>query len=152
MTVSVTSGIVAAALTVGASPYLAALTVRAPDRDDVRWWHWRRTSADRMICTALVGGACGMLAGFAAGWTADWLAFAALALVVTPLIVIDVEHRRLPDRLVLSGAAIAAVLLTVAAAFDGDWPALLRAAEAAAASFAVFFALALISAGSVGFG
>src|SRR5919197_106644 len=126
MTVSVTSGIVAAALTVGASPYLAALTVLAPDRDDVRWWHWRRTSADRMICTALVGGACGMLAGFAAGWT--------------------------PDRLVLSGAAIAAVLLTVAAAFDGDWPALLRAAEAAAASFAVFFALALISAGSVGFG
>jgi leader peptidase (prepilin peptidase) / N-methyltransferase len=150
--VSVTSGIVAAAVTVGVSPYLAALSVRAPDREDSRWWRWRTTTADRIVCSALVGGTCGMLAGLAAGWTVAWPAFAALALVVTPLIIIDVEHRRLPDRLVVTGAGIAAVLLAIAAAVSGDWRALLRAAEAAAASFAVFFALALISVGSVGFG
>lgn len=151
-TVSLAPGLVAAAVAVAAAPYLAALSVRVPDRDGAAWWHWQATAADRIICTALIGAISGGLAGIAVGWMAAWPAFVALALVVTPLIVIDVEHHRLPDRLMLTGAAAGAVLLTVAAAMRSDWAALLRTAEASAASFAVFFALALISPSSVGFG
>jgi leader peptidase (prepilin peptidase) / N-methyltransferase len=150
--VSLAPGFVAAAVAVAAAPYLAALSIRVPDRDVAAWWRWQATTADRIICTTLIGAISGVLAGIAIGWTAAWPAFVALTLVVTPLIVIDVEHHRLPDRLVLTGAAAGTVLLTVAAAVRGDWAALLHAAEAGAASFAVFFALALISPSSVGFG
>jgi len=79
-------------------------------------------------------------------------AFVALALTTAPLVVIDFEQHRLPDRLVRTAAAAGAVLLTLAALVRHDWPALLRSGEGAAAVFAVLFLLAFAAPRSFGFG
>ena len=143
---------VAAAACVAASPYLARLAVSVPDREHRRWWAGAPAGRPRLVATAASAAALGALAGAAAGWTALLPAFVALALCGAPLVVIDFEHHRLPNRLVFTAAAAGAVLLTVAAAVDGDWQDWLRGVEAAAAVFAVLFLLAFISPRSFGLG
>jgi leader peptidase (prepilin peptidase)/N-methyltransferase len=143
---------VAAAGCLAASPYLARLTLTVPDRDDRRWWRGRPSGTRRRGWTALTALVAGGLAGAAAGWTALLPALAALALVGTPLVVIDVEHHRLPDRLVGSAAVAAAALLALAAAVRGDWAAYLRAGEGATVVFAALFLLAFVAPRSFGFG
>jgi leader peptidase (prepilin peptidase) / N-methyltransferase len=150
--VSQLAGAVGLGIGLVASPYLAALTVRVPDRSDDRWWTWRRVTMARIALTASVAAVVGLLAALAAKPPAAVPAFVVLALVATPLIVIDVEHHRLPDRLVGAGLIGAAMLLTLAAAVDSHWGALLRAAEAAVASFLLLFVVALASPRSLGFG
>lgn len=135
-----------------AAPYLARLTLSVPDRDDRSWWRGSRASPRRAAVTAIVGVVLGGLAGAAAGWTALLPAFLLLALCGTPLVLIDYEQHRLPDRLVLPAAGGGAVLLVLAAAVDGDWAALLHAVEGAAAVFAVLFVLLFISPNGFGFG
>jgi leader peptidase (prepilin peptidase)/N-methyltransferase len=66
--------------------------------------------------------------------------------------VIDVQCHRLPNRLVLPLFVAEALLLTLAAAAHSDWARLLRAAEGAAAVYAVLFALAFASPRSFGMG
>ncbi len=105
-----------AVILIGASPYLARLTLSVPDRDNNRWWTGRPARVPRVVVTALAGLGAGGLAGLAAGWSALLPAYIALALVAVPLAVIDIEHHRLPDRLVVIAAAGGAVLLTLAAA------------------------------------
>jgi leader peptidase (prepilin peptidase)/N-methyltransferase len=85
------------------------------------------------------------LAGRSAGWTALLPAYVLLALCCAPLAVIDVEHHRLPNRLVFLAAGGALVLLTAAAAQRHDWHAWLRGAEAAGVVFALFYAIALLA-------
>lgn len=68
------------------------------------------------------------------------------------LAVVDLEVRRLPDRLVLPAYPLAAVLLTVGAVVTGDVPALARAAAAAGAAVAIFLLLVLLSPGAQGLG
>jgi leader peptidase (prepilin peptidase)/N-methyltransferase len=143
---------VAAAVCVAASPYLARLTLSVPEREHPRWWRGEAAGRRRVLLTALAAAVLGALAGAAAGWTALLPAFVLVALCGAPLIVIDFEHHRLPNRLVFSAAAGGAVLLTAAAAVRGDWHAWLRGVEAAAAVFAVLFLLAFISPRSFGFG
>jgi leader peptidase (prepilin peptidase) / N-methyltransferase len=87
-----------------------------------------------------------------AGWGATLPALIALALTAIPLAIIDVELHRLPDRLVVPAAIAALVLLAFAAAVRNDWPHYLRAIEAAAAVFAVFFAIAFVAPSAFGFG
>jgi leader peptidase (prepilin peptidase) / N-methyltransferase len=135
-----------------AAPYLARLTLSVPDRDRRDWWRGSPVTRHRTAVTALVGAVLGALAGAAAGWSALLPAFLLLALAGTPLVLIDFEHHRLPDRLVLLAAGGGAVLLVVAAAADRDWTALLHALEGAAAVFAVFFVLLFISPNGFGFG
>ena len=94
----------------------------------------------------------GVLAGAAAGVGALLPALLLLALVGAPLTVIDIEHHRLPDRLVFPLAVGAPVLAVVAAAVRQDWYPLLRAAEAAAAVFAVLYVLILVAPRSFGYG
>lgn len=143
---------VGAAVCLATSPYLARLTLSVPDRDEPHWWRGRPTSRRRVACTALVGAVLGVLAGAAAGWSAVLPALVALALASTPLVLIDFEHHRLPDRLVRP-AAVAGVLLLVLAAFlRHDWHALLRSGEGAAAVFAALFLLAFAAPRSFGFG
>jgi leader peptidase (prepilin peptidase)/N-methyltransferase len=142
----------AGVLCLAAAPYLAGLTLSVPDAADRRWWRFRRTSAARTGGTALAAGAFGALAGWAAGWGAAWPAYLALALCCAPLAVIDLECHRLPNRLMLPACVAAAALLTIAAAVRGDWRQLLRAVEAAAATFAVLFLLAFAAPRSFGFG
>jgi leader peptidase (prepilin peptidase)/N-methyltransferase len=135
-----------------ASPYLAGLTRTVPDRQNRHWYRPERPGRTRWSVTAAVAAVLGALAGAAAGWTALWPAYLALALCCTPLVLIDYEQHRLPNRLVFAAAALAAVLLTLAAAVRGDWHQLARAAEGAAATFAVLYLLALVSPRSFGFG
>ena len=135
-----------------AAPYLAGLTVTAPDPTVRRWWRREPAPARRRAVTAVASAVLGALAGAAAGWSAVLPAFLALAAVTAALVIIDVDQHRLPDRLVATGAAAAALLLSAAAAMRHDAGALLRSAEAAAAVFAVLMALALASPRSFGLG
>ena len=146
-------------LTVGAvSPYLARLTVSVPDRGDALWWRAHRAvPRSRSAVVAGVGIVCGALAGASAGRfdravvdsaALAWLAFVWLGLVVTPLVVIDVEHHRLPDRLVFAGLLGGAVLLGSATLAGGDGSALIRAVVAMVVVFALFCALTV----ATGFG
>ncbi len=135
-----------------AAPCLAGLTITVPDRAARHWWRPTRVRFGRRVAVAAVAVVLGGLAGAGAGWTALLPAFAVLALLGTPLMVIDVEHHRLPDRLLVPLGGAAAVLLTLAALPDGAWSALGRAGAAAAAVFAALFALNLASPRSFGMG
>jgi leader peptidase (prepilin peptidase)/N-methyltransferase len=139
------SVVVGAVVLIGASPYLAGLTLSVPDRDNSRWWTGRPASVPRVGLTALVGVGAGLLAGFAAGWSPLLPAYVALALAAVPLIVIDVEHHRLPDRLVLNAAASGAILLTLAALTTRHWASLARSGAAAVLVLAIATVLALIA-------
>lgn len=76
-----------------------------------------------------------------------YLAAAGLALAV-----IDLDTRRLPDRIVLPSYAVLAVLLTASSALTGQWGDLVRAGAGAAAVFAGYFAVAFAYPGGMGFG
>jgi leader peptidase (prepilin peptidase)/N-methyltransferase len=146
------AAVVAGGVCAVGSPYLARLTLSVPDRDDRTWWRGRAATRSRLEVTAAIGIVLGALAGIAAGWSAVLPALVALALTATPLVVIDYEHHRLPNRLVATMALGAAVLLAVAAVVRGEWHPFVRAIEGAAAVFAVLYLLAFISPRSFGFG
>lgn len=138
-----------------AAPYLARLTRTVPDQHDAHWWRWKLTgpaAPRRTALTAAIGLALGALAGAAAGWSALLPAFGWLALLATPLVVIDFEHHRLPNRLVFALAGGEIALGVLAAGVRDDWAALLHGVEGAAAVFAVLFALAFVSPRSFGYG
>jgi leader peptidase (prepilin peptidase)/N-methyltransferase len=78
-----------------------------------------------------------------------WLWWALVALL---LAVVDLRERVLPNRVLLPGTAVAALLLTAAAAADGTWAALVRALAAAAVSFAVLLAMAVAAPAGLGMG
>jgi leader peptidase (prepilin peptidase)/N-methyltransferase len=78
-----------------------------------------------------------------------YLYFAAIAVA---LALIDLDTRRLPDALTLPSYIVTAVLLAVAAAVDGRWSWLGRAAIGMAALFVFYFLLAFIYPAGMGFG
>ncbi len=86
------------------------------------------------------------------GLTWQLPAFLLLAGAAVLLAVVDLQHRLLPNRVLLPAVVGCAVLLLVAAAATGAWGSLARAVLGAAALFAVFLALALISPGGLGIG
>ena len=135
-----------------ASPYLARLTLSVPDRERRDWWRGDPVTPARAAVTAGVALVLGALAGASAGTGALLPAFLLLALTCTPLVVIDYDHHRLPNRLVAIFAVAGAVLLAAAAVHEHAWHHLLRAAEGGAAVFAVLFLLAFISPRGFGFG
>lgn len=135
-----------------ASPWLAALTVTVPDRANRRWWRPVAVSRSRTAVVAVLGVLAGALAGMAAGWSASLPGWVALAMVLSPLAVIDVQHHRLPDRLVAAGYVFGAVLLTVAAEVRDEPGRLARAGLAAAIVAAVLLVLALLSPTGFGLG
>jgi leader peptidase (prepilin peptidase)/N-methyltransferase len=77
------------------------------------------------------------------------LAFTALGIA---LAAIDIDVRRLPDRLVLPAYPVLAALLAGAGIVRHDWSSVARAGLGALALFAFFFALALASPQGMGFG
>ncbi|MCW2494896.1 A24 family peptidase [Jatrophihabitans sp.] len=135
-----------------ASPYLARLTLSVPDRDSTGWWRGAPASAARLRATAAVALLLGALAGAAARWSVLLPALLGLALVGTALVVIDLEHHRLPNRLVGTAAVAGAVLLALAAGVRHDWPHYLRAVEGGAAVYAVLFLIAFLAPRSFGLG
>jgi leader peptidase (prepilin peptidase) / N-methyltransferase len=86
------------------------------------------------------------------GLSAELPAFLWFAGAGVLLTVIDVQHRLLPNRVVLPALGVGAVLLLGAATVDGTWDALLRALLGAAVLFVVYLVLALISPRSLGMG
>jgi leader peptidase (prepilin peptidase)/N-methyltransferase len=144
--------VVGAAGCLVASPYLARLTLTVPDREQARWWRGAPVGRGRLALTAAIAVVLGALAGAAAGWTALLPAFGWLALTSVPLMVIDFEHHRLPNRLVVAAAVGAAVFGVLAAGVREDWHALLHGVEGAVAVFVVLFLLAFISPRSFGYG
>ncbi|WP_235871104.1 prepilin peptidase [Rhodococcus spongiicola] len=78
-----------------------------------------------------------------------YLYFATVAVALT---VIDIDCKRLPNFLVLPSYPAVFTLLAFAAAVQGDWPALLRAAVGAAALFGFYLVLALVHPAGMGLG
>ncbi|TWX38611.1 prepilin peptidase [Frigoribacterium sp. ACAM 257] len=76
-----------------------------------------------------------------------WLAGASVALAI-----IDVEHHRLPDAIVLPSYVVGLVLLGASSALSGEWDALLRGVVGMAALFVFYLALALVKPGAMGLG
>ncbi len=68
------------------------------------------------------------------------------------LSVIDLDHRRLPNVIVLPSYGVIAVLLLAASAVNGDWWALARAGISGAALFGFYLLIALIYPAGMGFG
>jgi leader peptidase (prepilin peptidase) / N-methyltransferase len=87
---------------------------------------------------------------FGTSWELPAFLFLAGAGVL--LAVIDLQHRLLPNRIVVPSIAVAAVLLLIAALPGQEWPAFLRACVAGAVLFAVFLVMALISPRGMGWG
>jgi leader peptidase (prepilin peptidase)/N-methyltransferase len=86
------------------------------------------------------------------GWSPllpAFLFFAALMIVLTA---IDLQHKRLPDRLVLPAYPVLAALLAVAAATGDTWGSFGRALLGGLVLFAVYLVLALINPAGLGGG
>ncbi len=79
-------------------------------------------------------------------------AYLYLAAAGVALTMIDIDVKRLPNKIVLPSYAVVAILLTIAAIGAGDWWSLGRAAVGAAAMFAFYFALAFANPAGMGFG
>jgi leader peptidase (prepilin peptidase)/N-methyltransferase len=77
---------------------------------------------------------------------------AATAAISLALAVIDVEKRRLPNAIVLPAYPVIAVLLTVAAALTGAWPALLTALLGGVILGGLYLVLAVARPGGMGLG
>jgi leader peptidase (prepilin peptidase) / N-methyltransferase len=78
-----------------------------------------------------------------------YLYFVAIGVALT---MIDIDHKRLPDKIVLPSYAVIAALLTIAAAAEHDWWALARAGIGAAALFGFYFAIVFVYPAGMGFG
>jgi len=79
-------------------------------------------------------------------------AFLYLAAVSVALAAIDIDVKRLPDRIVLPSIVVGIVLLAVATFGAGDWGLLVRALVGGAVLFAFYFALVLAYPRGMGFG
>lgn len=79
-------------------------------------------------------------------------AFLYLAAVSVALGIIDTEHKRLPDRIVLPSYVVAIVLLTAASAFSGDWADLGRAGVGLAVLGTFYFGAAFAYPAGMGLG
>lgn len=79
-------------------------------------------------------------------------AFLWLAGVSVALAVIDLEHHRLPNSIVLPSYAVGGVLLAASSVLVGDWAALARGALGLVALFSFYLIAALSYPGGMGFG
>ncbi|MGI8394185.1 prepilin peptidase [Leucobacter sp. W1038] len=87
-------------------------------------------------------GAAGALSAIAA-----WLVLAAylwLAAISIALTLIDLEHKRLPDAIVVPSIAVVTALLGVAAALSGNWSQFVSALAGAAILFVAYFLIVLV--------
>lgn len=71
---------------------------------------------------------------------------------MAPLAFIDLDVHRLPDRIQLPAYPILAALLALCSLATGDWGALVRAVVAGLTLFVLFFVLAILPGGGIGFG
>jgi leader peptidase (prepilin peptidase)/N-methyltransferase len=76
-----------------------------------------------------------------------WFAGVAITLTLT-----DLDHQRIPNRILFPGTIVAAILLACGAVLDGEPEGLLRALGGGAAYFALLYLIALAARGGFGFG
>jgi len=95
-----------------------------------------------------------LFAGVAVWCGLSWSlpAYLYLAGISVALSAIDLDVRRLPDKIVLPSYVVALVLLLLPAVAEGRWDAYLRAALTGVGLFAFYFLLALIYPAGMGFG
>lgn len=79
-------------------------------------------------------------------------AFLFIAAVGIALALIDLDTHRLPNAIVLPALVVAAVLLLGAAVAGGDWDAAVRALLGGVILFVVYYLMAFIKPGAMGFG
>jgi leader peptidase (prepilin peptidase)/N-methyltransferase len=79
-------------------------------------------------------------------------AYLYLAAIGVALSAIDLDVRRLPDKIVLPSYVVALVLLLLPAVLEGEWSAYLRAVITGVGLFAFYFLLAVIYPAGMGFG
>lgn len=146
-------GSAAAAVLLAASPYLASASAAAVTAG--RWWKWgagstsRRRTSTIAAAGVVAGGLCGAVARISLEWWPAFLVFAAVAVV---LVVVDVEHHRLPDRVVVPATAVEVVLLAGTAASTGQWSRLGQGALGAIVLTVVMAVLWVASHGDLGLG
>ncbi len=73
-------------------------------------------------------------------------------LLTAALVLTDLDHRRIPNRLTYPGSAVGAVLLVGARIFGPSSGSLLRAAAGAAVTFGVFLLVGIVARGGLGMG
>ncbi|MEX0825172.1 MAG: prepilin peptidase [Acidimicrobiia bacterium] len=78
-----------------------------------------------------------------------YLWFAALTFVLS---LVDIDHKRLPNRILYPGTVVGAVLLAAGATADGDLSSLWRGLSGGVAYFAVLLLVALLARGGFGMG
>ena len=100
------------------------------------------------IGTAALFAATAFVIGARAVLPAYWWA-AAVAFV---LAIVDLDTRRIPNRILYPGTVVGAVLLAVGALVDGEPAAFLRALGGGAAYFALLLVIAVAARGGFGFG
>ncbi|MDD9206639.1 A24 family peptidase [Georgenia sp. 10Sc9-8] len=135
--------LVTAVLTALLAGVLTPLAQRVTDTPS-RWLRWRTH-----VPLAAVGGAGAAV--LADSW-AELITFAALAVGAAVLVVVDLSVHRLPDRIVGPLYPVLFAGLTVAAAVDGYWSSLGRAALAALVLLVGYFVLAFLSPSGLGLG
>ncbi|GAA1794527.1 prepilin peptidase [Planosporangium flavigriseum] len=86
------------------------------------------------------------------GLTLELPAYLYLAAIAVALAMIDLDVRRLPDAIVLPSYLVGTLLLIPAVAAHRDWPAAVRGLAAMAALWALYFAIAFVYPGGMGFG
>ncbi|MGH3713621.1 MAG: prepilin peptidase [Micromonosporaceae bacterium] len=101
---------------------------------------------------AIVAGVVCAGIGWRFGVAWELVPYLGLALLGVLLGAVDLACLRLPDVLVKPGFAVGAGLLAGVALIEDAWPSLLRAAIAAAVLYAVYFVLALVPGGALGYG
>jgi leader peptidase (prepilin peptidase)/N-methyltransferase len=98
--------------------------------------------------TAVLFGATAAILG--ASWTLPaFLWFAALTLVLS---IVDLEHKRLPNRILYPGTIVGLALLTSGAAVEGTLEAMPRALAGGAGYFALLLLVAIAARGGFGMG
>ncbi|HAX81102.1 MAG TPA: prepilin peptidase [Actinobacteria bacterium] len=79
-------------------------------------------------------------------------AFLWFAAVVEVLVIVDLAHKRIPNRILYPGTAVAVVLLAAGAVAEGEASALLRALAGGAGYFGMLLLVAILARGGFGFG
>lgn len=111
----------------------------------------RSVPARPALCAAL-GAIAFVGMGQRFGATAALVPHLVLAAAVVPLALIDIEHHRLPDRLVLPALAVAAVAIAAMSVFEGEPGALARAALGMVLYAGALMAMVLLFPAGLGLG
>lgn len=139
-------------------PAAAATSTTIPNRvwpwqlPSRRWLLGEPATGRRRVLLSLCGAVVLGTVAVVIGWRPALLAFLAMGMIGVTLAAIDLEHHRLPDRLVLAGAGVSGTALIIDAAVLGSWSSLLRAVLCAAAAGGVLLIIALISPSGMGLG